>query len=162
MSANPVRQGGSRSSHNNQRMPSPNCFSIPDKTHNQEDTIPVSSSKGFISFRKSNQQPPLIDSQFENSEVSVLPPIPTIRTAVRTKVKPRISTVSTSVQSQKRVSGGSAKRQTSGIRRMIPPAKANPPTFHNSKQDVEVSIIGTSFDPILRPIRIKTRPNATL
>lgn len=161
MSANPVRRGGSRSGNVNQRMPSPIHFKLQDdNSHNQEAAITVSNSRSFTPFRRANQQPPLLDGQFENNEDSILPPVNNVRNAVRNKTKPRIPNVQTS--SPKWVSSNSAKRQTSGVRRIMPPLKANPPTFHNSKHDVEVSVIGTSFDPIVRPIRMKVRSNATL
>lgn len=160
MSANPVRRGGSRSGYANQRIPSPIHFRIQGETsHHEEAATVVSNSRSFTPFRRSK---PLVDGQFESSEDSVLPPLTNAKNAVRAKAKPRISNVQTSVQSQKWMNGGSAKRQPSGVHRKLPPLRVNPPTFHNSKHDVEVSVVGTSFDPIVRPIRMKVRSNTTL
>lgn len=157
LSANTVRRGGTRSGYANQRLPPVNCIAVGNclnNVNNDRHSEEVPDTRVFTPFRRA-KQPPLAVGQFEGDVESVLPPINNARNPVRIKVKPKISNVNTPVQSKKSAVYSSSKRQVKSH------SDVHPPTFHNSKVDLEVSVIGTSFDPIVRPLRMKVRSNAT-
>ena len=143
----------------------------------QETAIPaVSNARSYTALKRLKLQAPSILYKPPHVQESVLPPLP--KTAVQSKSKCKTLSSMASVVAADHKSAGighsgiggghyPAKRLSSAVSRITPPVKVshlhrhlgNPPSFHNSKHEIQVSVIGTSFDPVVRPIRLRFRAN---